>query len=60
MVSWLSALEEEPKNPWGIAMRAFGGATALVARDIAVSPVFNRVIGFGPEQVNELDAIVRF
>ena len=60
MVSWLSTLREQPGNPFGVSIQRFGGATAVVARGLAVSPVFNRVIGFRPPDLALLDEILRF
>jgi hypothetical protein len=59
MVDWLRAMEAEPGNPYGIAIRMFGRATALVCSAIPAE-VFNRVFDMTPEDHQQVPAIVDF
>ena len=44
-------------NPFGIAIRAFGAATALAAARLP-SPRFNRVVGLNPAKTASLQDIL--
>ena len=59
MVDWLRAIEAVDGNPFGIAIRQFGQATALVCSQIPAE-VFNRVIGMTVEDRAHLPAILSF
>jgi hypothetical protein len=59
MTDWLQALAELPGNPFGISMRTFGQATALVCRTIPAQ-VYNRVFGLTVEDRDQIPAIVDF
>ncbi|MGZ4135904.1 MAG: hypothetical protein ACXVPC_12150, partial [Tumebacillaceae bacterium] len=55
----LEAVQKRVGNPYGVEIRAFGGATALMAKGIPIVD-FNKVFGFGPEDVGRLDDIVEW
>lgn len=57
MASWLCAIAELSGNPFDAEVRNIGGATALLGRRLG--PLFNRVLGFGDEDVSILDEAVR-
>src|SRR3954451_7148868 len=59
MVDWLRALEAEPDNPLGIAIRTFGRATALVCSTIPAQ-IFNRVFGMTAQDRHLVPAILAF
>src|SRR5215212_6113427 len=59
MTDWLRALADLPDNPFGIAIKTFGQATALVCRTIPAQ-VYNRVFGLTVEDRNHIPAIVDF
>lgn len=59
MVGWLRAMEAVPGNPFGIAIRDFGQATALVCREVPAE-VFNRVFGLTAADREQVPAIVAF
>lgn len=57
IADWLRAMEALPGNPLGIAIRRFGGATALVCGAIPAQ-VFNRVFGMTPAERDYIPEIV--
>ena len=59
MTDWLQALADLPDNPFGVAIRAFGQATALVCRSIPAQ-IYNRVFGLTVEDRGHIPAIVEF
>lgn len=59
MVDWLRAMEALDGNPFGIAIREFGQATALLCSQIPAE-VFNRVVGMTIEERAYLPAILAF
>jgi hypothetical protein len=59
MTDWLQALLALPGNPLGIAIKAFGQATALVCRAIPAQD-YNRVLGLTVEDRDYIPAIVDF
>ena len=59
MVDWLRAIEAADGNPFGIAIRQFGQATALVCSQIPAE-VFNRVLGMTVEDRAHVPAILAF
>jgi hypothetical protein len=59
MVDWLRAMEAADGNPFGIAIRQFGQATALVCSQIPAE-VFNRVLGMTADDRAHLPAILEF
>jgi len=58
--SWLKVMQAQPGNPFGIEIRQFGNAVALVNSDATLGPTFNRVLGFGDADAERLDEIVQF
>ena len=59
-VSWLKVMQAQPGNPFGIEIRQFGNAVALVNTDATLGPTFNRVLGLGDVDAERLDEIVQF
>ncbi len=59
-VSWLAQMQAQENNPFGIEIRQFGNAVALVNTDATLGPTFNRVLGFGDADAELLDEIVQF
>ena len=59
MTDWLQTLADLPGNPFGIAIKTFGQATALVCRAIPAQ-VYNRVFGLTVEDRDHIPAIVDF
>ena len=57
MVSRVTALQRQAGNPCRVAIERFGGATAIITRDIP-TPHFNRVMGLGDGDEVFLDDIV--
>jgi hypothetical protein len=57
MTDWLQALADLPDNPFGIAIKSFGQATALVCRAIPAQ-VYNRVFGLTVEDRDHIPAII--
>jgi hypothetical protein len=55
----MAAIGRHEGNPYGVEIRPFGRATALLARNFPVID-FNRVYGLGPEEIGLLDEIVEF
>jgi ribosomal protein S18 acetylase RimI-like enzyme len=47
----MAVIAARPGNPFGIEVKTFDGATALLARKLP-SPRFNRVVGLDPAQVD--------
>jgi hypothetical protein len=60
MQSWLEALRDLPGNPFGIVIRQFGGSTAFLARRIATSPIYNRVMSLGLKEIDHINSILSF
>lgn len=60
MQSWLEALRDLPDNPFGIVIRQFGGSTAFLTQGIAASPIYNRVISLGLEELDDIKSILSF
>ena len=58
--SWLAVMQAQEDNPFGIEVRRFGRAVALVNRGMTLGPLFNRVLCFGDAEAGFLDEIVRF
>ncbi len=58
--SWLAVMQSQPGNPFGIEVRRFGRAVALVNRGMTLGPLFNRVLGFGDAEAGFLGEIVQF
>lgn len=54
----MRAIQLRAGNPNEVEMKSFGGATALSAKDMPVA--FNKVWGFGKEELPLLDEIIRF
>jgi hypothetical protein len=59
MVDWLRAMEAVDGNPFGIAIRQYGQATALVCSRIPAE-VYNRVIGMTAEDRAYVPEILAF
>jgi hypothetical protein len=59
MVDWLRAMEAVDGNPFGIAIREFGQAMALVCSQIPAE-VYNRVIGMTVDDRAHIPAILAF
>ncbi|MGE5702547.1 MAG: hypothetical protein ACM32O_08480, partial [Clostridia bacterium] len=59
MADRLIAMQEKDGNRAGVELKRFGGATALLTRGIPISD-FNKVYGFSPDDLDELDAINDF
>lgn len=57
MTDWLSAMHAAPGNPFGVTIRQFGQATALVCREVPAE-VFNRVFGMSLDDAEHLPAIL--
>ena len=55
----LEACLKREGNPVGVEIRKFGTATALYARDIPILD-FNKVLNFGPDNVEHLDEMIAF
>lgn len=53
----MQVIADCPGNPFGVAMRSFGQATALAAPRLP-SPRFNRVVGLTPDETSLLPEIV--
>jgi GNAT superfamily N-acetyltransferase len=58
--SWLSVMQAQEGNPFGIEIRRFGRSVALVNRGMTLGPLFNRVLGFGDTEAGFLEEIVQF
>lgn len=59
MTDWLQALADLPDNPFGIVIKSFGHATALVCGTIPAQ-VYNRVFGLTVEDREHIPAIIDF
>ncbi len=59
MADWMLAMQAQPGNPLGIAIRTFGNATALVCSRIPAE-IFNRVFKMREEDHAYLPAILDF
>ena len=60
VVSWLGCMKTYEENSFGIEVRQFGQAAALVNTEMTLGPMFNRVLGFGEADVDFLGGIVQF
>lgn len=58
--AWLTVMQSVEDNLFGIEIRRFGRAVALVNRGMTLGPLFNRVLGFGNAESGFLDEIVQF
>lgn len=61
-VDWVRAMEAnegQPNNPFGIAVRTFGGATAIVCSKVPAE-IWNRVFNFTPDDLDLLPEIMAF
>ena len=58
--SWLTVMQAQEGNPFGIEIRRFGRAIALVNQGMTLGPLFNRVLGFGDAESEFLEEIVQF
>ena len=55
----MGVIAARPGNPFGIEVKRFGEATALLARHLP-SPRFNRVVGLEPETAAEIPEILQW
>ena len=60
VVSWLECMKTYEGNSFGIEMRQFGQAVALVNTEMTLGPMFNRVLGFGEADIGFLEEIIQF
>ena len=60
MKAWFKAVEVQPGNPLGVETREFGNATALMAKSIPDSPLFNRVLNPDPGVTDAIEDILFF
>lgn len=58
-VDWVRAMEAQPNNPFGIAVRTFGQATAIVCSKVPAE-IWNRVFNFTPDNLDLLPEILAF
>jgi GNAT superfamily N-acetyltransferase len=58
-VDWHRAVEALPENPYGVQVRSFGGAVALLIHGVP-HPYFNRVVGMGASDAGLLHEISNF
>jgi len=59
-VSWLGRMKTYEDGAFGIEIRQFGQAVALVNAEMTLGPLFNRVLGFGDADADFLEEIVQF
>jgi hypothetical protein len=59
-IAGLTSVQQQPGNPFGIEIRRFGGATAILADKAPADGWWNRVVGFQPADVDSIDDIVAF
>ena len=57
MASDMMVLRKQRGNPFGVEVRKFGSAVALMMRLVEGDGEFNRVIGLNPERYDRLDEI---
>jgi hypothetical protein len=58
-VDWVRAMEAQPNNHFGIAVRTFGQATAIVCSKVPAE-IWNRVFNFTPDELELLPEIIAF
>jgi hypothetical protein len=58
-VDWVRAMEAHPDDDFGIAVRSFGGTTAIICRKVAAE-IWNRVFNFTPDDLALLPEIMAF
>jgi len=59
-VAGLSSAQQQPGNPFGIEIRRFGSATAILADNAPAEGWWNRVVGLLPADADLIDDIVAF
>ena len=60
VVSWLERMKTYDSGSFGIKIRQFGQAVALVNTGMTLGPMFNRVLGFGEADIGFLEEMVQF
>jgi hypothetical protein len=58
-VDWVGAMEGLPNNPFGIAVRTFGEATAIICSKVPAE-IWNRVFNFTDDDLALLPEIIAF
>src|SRR5215212_813344 len=59
-VAGLASAQQQPGNPFGIELRRFGSATAILADNAPADGWWNRVVGLQPADAAQIDNIVAF
>ena len=59
-VAGLASAQQQPGNPFGIELRRFGSATAILAARAPADGWWNRVVGLQPDDASQIDDIVAF
>jgi hypothetical protein len=59
-VAGLASTQQQPGNPFGIELRRFGSATAILAERAPADGWWNRVVGLLPADADLIDDIVAF
>jgi GNAT superfamily N-acetyltransferase len=57
--AWFRAVQSIPGNPYGVEIHRFGSATVLFTDAIPMS-YYNRCMGLGPDDVEQIGGIVSF